>query len=380
MSFWLQDCGWSQEIASGMSLRPSLVRVVCPFIKRKAAARFLKAPVPNIQVITRFDLNCFNAGVSDVEALEDFVRAGARVRGIVGLHSKMYLFGDDKVVVTSANLTEAAMFTNQELGFVATEPGIVVQCGLYFEKLWAMTSIDLTLDMLAEWSEHLQGVRPNTFSAPSLPDFGEVVSLTSPFVGSEQPDVPIQSFVKFFGRANNRADLAMPIALEVQRSGSNWACTYPTGKRPRQVKDGAVMFMARMMEDRSDYRIYGRAIGREHTPDIDDATAADIAKRPWKTDWSHYVRVHDPIFIDGPLSAAISMADMMEELGANAFAPTLRNLLAGSGNTNPRKSLVRKPSMELTPVAYDWISSRLDAALLKHGALDLTGPEYDQPA
>src|SRR5207249_9444952 len=40
-----------------------------------------------------------------------------------------------------------------------------------------------------------------------------------------------------------RASLDMAVLVEVERSGCHWACTYPKNKRPRQVEDGAVMFM-----------------------------------------------------------------------------------------------------------------------------------------
>jgi hypothetical protein len=215
----------------------------------------------------------------------------------------------------------------------------------------------------------------------ALPDFGEVVGNISPFVVETPDETPLQSFVKFFGRADNRAQLSLSVEDEVIRSGSHWACTYPREKRPRQVRDGAVMFMARMVQSRRDYIIYGRAVARKHYPGLDDATDADLVLRSWKKDWPHYIRVHDPIFINGPLSAGISMVDLMDELGPEAFAPTKRNLSGGAGeNTNPRRAIMRKPHIELTPRACRWITERLDRALLQHGALDLTQPAFDFPA
>ncbi|MBE0581265.1 phospholipase D family protein [Devosia sp.] len=378
-SFRLVDSGWAEEIDREMKSRPAALRIICPFIKQSTVQRFLKLAVPpTIEVITRFDLNGFNAGVSDLAALETLLRAGATVRGIRGLHSKMYVFGTSSAIVTSANLTEAAMFRNKEFGFCASDSNIVSHCLDYFADLWGRTSVDLDAARLAQWAKTLAGVRLTAAPAP-LPDFGEDVDLASPFLSASPLDAPLQSFVKFFGRSEDRADLSMDIGQEVARSGSNWACTYPTGKRPRQVQDGAVMFMARMVQDRSDYRIYGRAIGRQHVPGTDDATPGDLSARSWKADWSHYIRVHSPVFIDGPLSTGVSMVDMMDELGALAFAPTLRNLSAGFGNTSPRRAIMRKPSVQLTPQAHAWISTRLEAALLKHGTLDLSGAAFDGP-
>ncbi|PDT27065.1 hypothetical protein CO660_24885 [Rhizobium sp. L9] len=381
LPFELVDSGWSDELDAGMRERPETVLIVCPFIKRRTVERLIFAHRPNdLRVITRFDLNAFNAGVSDLDALDLLVQSGAKIRGVVGVHSKMYIFGDKRAIVTSANLTEAAMFQNKEFGFVADDPFIAAQCQSYFERLWASTRHDLSQADIEQWRQILAPYRVGTRDSLSLPDFGETVNSTSPFVLEPPTDAPVQSFVKFFGRADNRASLSMGIDEEVIRSGSHWACTYPSGKRPRQVRDGAIMFMARMVQARSDYIIYGRAIGREHRPILDDATPADVLARAWKENWPHYVRVHDPVFINGPLSAGVSMVDMMTELGPDSFAPTQRNLNSGSGgNLNPRRAIMRKPHMELTPQAYKWIFDRLEKSLMRYGALDLTNPRFDLP-
>lgn len=380
-NFRLVDSGWAGEIDRQMAGHPNMLRIVCPFIKLSVAKRFLEHWTPKtIEVLTRFDLNAFNAGVCDLSALSTFLDAGATIRGIKGLHSKMYLFGDSSAIVTSANLTEAALFQNKEFGFVASDPSIVSHCTTYFQSLWAQTKYDLDHGQIGVWAVELDRMRQTApAKVPLLPDYGEVVGHSSPFAIGTTANMPFQSFVKFFGRADNRASLSLQIKDEVARSGSHWACSYPTGRRPKQVRDGAVMFMARMVQDRGDSRIYGRAIGTRYRGSVDDATTGDIAARNWKSAWSHYIRVHNPVFIDGPLSAGVSMVEMMEELGAEAFAPTFRNELSGSGNTNPRRSIMRKPAMELTPRAYDWISTRLDAALMKNGPVDLTGPEFDAP-
>ena len=41
---------------------------------------------------------------------------GAGVRGIRNLHAKLYVFGSDRSIVTSANLTEPALTKNAEFG------------------------------------------------------------------------------------------------------------------------------------------------------------------------------------------------------------------------------------------------------------------------
>lgn len=64
MSFKLLDSGWSDELDAGMRERPETVLIVCPFIKKRTVSRLISEHRPrDLRVITRFDLNAFNAGL-----------------------------------------------------------------------------------------------------------------------------------------------------------------------------------------------------------------------------------------------------------------------------------------------------------------------------
>ena len=127
------------------------------------------------------------------------------------------------------------------------------------------------------------------------------------------------------------------------------------------------MFMARMVEHPNDCIIYGRAIGLAHNPGRDDATEEDIRKRPWKTQWPHYIRVHHGEFIAGTIGNGVSLNRLMETLGADSFESTQRNRSNGFGNTNPRTSLRQQPSVKLTPVSYAWLHREFEAAVDRNG-------------
>ena len=232
-----------------------------------------------VQVITRFDLDGFYAGVSDIAALRLLLRNGARIRGVRHLHSKIYLFGRKRAIVTSANLTESALVRNHEFGFVATDPVILAECGRYFDNLWNRAGDDLRPEQLDQWEHRidrylLAGGPPRR---PRLGDEGTDVGFPKePAVTAGWPADARQAFIKFFGEGHNRADRSMPVLAEVERSGCHWACTYPRGKRPRQVQDGALMFMGRLVKRPKDVLIYGRAVGRRHHPGRDDASPEDL--------------------------------------------------------------------------------------------------------
>jgi hypothetical protein len=352
MSFTLIDGNWGKVFDDAVSLRTSELLVVCPFLKQKTVQRLLRLKSANsIRVVTRFNLADFACGVSDTTALQDLLDHGASIRGIRGLHAKVYVFGQRRVIVTSANLTGAALSRNEEFGFVADDDDISKRCRTYFDQLWARAGEDLTESQLARWQKTLNEFR-QTGGRPSeqdrLPDEGvEVKTNQIPVVEPPLDENP-QAFVKFFGEGSSRQERTKPVFTEVDECGCHWACTYPEGKRPRSVDDGAIMFMGRLVKDPDDVLIFGHAIAMAHVEGRDDATPADIKRRDWKRRWPHYIRVHHAEFMAGRLQDGVSLNALMSELGSSAFASTQRNALIGEGNTDPRMALRQQPAVELS--------------------------------
>jgi len=337
MIFRLVHAGWEKELDDALRADGSSVRVVCPFIQRRSAARLLEHGRPRtLQVITRFNLGDFCDGVNDLAALRLLLESGAEIRGVRNLHAKLYLIGANRVIVTSANLTEGALLRNHEFGFVAEDAVIADRCREYFDGLWGRAGEDLAPERLAGWESKVTtclaggarwsrraglgdegldlGMPPSPVGVPPAP-----VGLPA-WVG----DAP-QAFVKFFGYSRERAKRSLPVLEEAKRSGCHWACTYPKGRRPRQAQDGAVMFMGILAKQPDDILIHGRAVGMCHEPGRDDAGAEDLAIRPWKVRWPHYVRVHHAEFVAGTLANGVSLAELMNVLGSDAFAVTQRS-------------------------------------------------------
>ena len=372
--FQLVDSGWNKIFQEAVEADRTELRVVCPFIKSRAAEHLLAGRRPDlIRIITRFHLGEMCDGISDTKALRLFLKNGAKIRGIRNLHAKLYLFGDKRAIVTSANLTEAALLRNHEFGFVSNESGIIERCREYFDALWKRAGNDLDLARLQGWETRIQGVRmagsrPSATSGLSDEgtDAGLVLSgvIRTPGVG-ETP----QSFVKFFGEGNKRASLDLAVFEEVQRSGCHWACTYPKNKRPRQVEDGAVMFMGRLVENPHDIVIYGRAIALSRAEGRDEASAEEIKLREWKKDWPIYVRVHHAEFVAGILENGIRLSALMDELKADSFISTQGNARKGSGNTDPRSAYRQQAHVQLTTEAFAWLNHQLELAFAKHGKL-----------
>lgn len=332
MNFKLVDSGWDTILDSSLRSDHSQIRVICPFIKERAARRLIQYGRPKLfQVITRFDLDGFLQGASDISALKCLRDSGAQIRGIRNLHAKTYLIGS-RAVVTSANLTEQALRRNHEFGFVSEDSEVVAECRSYFERLWGRAGSSLSDSQVGEWETKISNYLASGAGSrifPKLGDDGTNVDFSP--IEEQQPNwltAASQGFVKFFGEGHNRLEKSFPILEEVKRAGCHWACTYPQMKRPRSVQDGAIMFMGRLVERPNDILIFGRAIGMKYVEGRDDATAADISKRGWKAQWPRYIRVHDAEFVSGSLEDGVSLNELMEKFGSNSFASTKRNLEA----------------------------------------------------
>ncbi len=376
MTFRLVDREWARELTDGLRRNAGGLRIVCPFIKARALDRLLSLRPDDVRVITRFNLGDFAKGASDIAALRKLLDAGATVRGIRNLHAKLYLFGTGRAVVTSANLTEAGLCRNHEFGAVTEDPAAVANCRAWFDDLWRRGGNDLRRDRVDEWDGQVtrclaSGYRPG--GPTELDDFGadagiaEPRAVRAPTVFTEPP----QAFVKFFGRSGDRVPLSYSTVAMLKRDGCHWAATYPANKRPRQVKDGAAMFMAPLVEG-PDIRIFGRAVGMTHWPERDDATPDDIARRPWKERWPHYIRVHSAEFVADAIGNGVSLNELMDALGTDSFASTQRNARRGEGNTDPRRAYMRHPAVELSKEGFEWLNGRLQAAFDKHGRLPRT--------
>ena len=367
----LVNAGWGRELTTAIRADPSEVRIVCPFIKKGAFECLLSHQPGDIQVITRFNLVDFADGVSDVEALRMLLDADASVRGIQNLHAKLYLFGKSRAIITSANLTKAALTQNQEFGVVSEDAAVIAACRNYFDELWQRgCSADLSRDMLDCWAEkvtryRLASGRPRR--ARELGDFGAKAGLESP--PPVLPSVfanPDQAFVKFLGRSDKRGPVSQAIIKVIEHEGCHRVLAYP--KRPRSVKDDALIFMGRFT-DEPDIRIFGRAVGMKHHPGRDDASAEAIKRREWREKYSNYIRVYKAEFVAGTIANGISLYELMDALGSDSFASTQRNAARGTGNTNPRRAYGQQPAVELSPQGISWLGERLQAAFDAHGKI-----------
>jgi hypothetical protein len=353
MSFRLVETGWDAEFASASSSLVHELRIITPFVQLNAVQGLVKKRLRSLALITRFNLDDLCTGVSSLEALGWLLKQGAEIRGIQNLHAKAYLFDDLCAIVTSANLTRAALVRNHELGFVATDAPLIVECRAYFGRLWGLgRPLDAALfNQMQSAIDQARRIGGGVHSRTNLGDLGAKLGLP-PAPALAIADFPLGNgaYVKFFGSSTrgDRAKRSKPTLQDVSDCGSHWACTYPGHRAPRRLEDGDTMFIARLVEEPDDILVYGRAVACQYDPARDVAPPEDIVRHPWKKNWPNYIRVHDAEFLAGTLANGTSLRKLAEELGESCFASTEERAAKGEAGINPLPTLGQKPDVRLS--------------------------------
>ena len=363
MPFTIVHQQWRQTFDGMTDKARAKALIISPFLGRAAIRRILGDHPGEVKAITRFNLDELSRRVSDIEALDYLLSVGAEVRGIKHLHSKVYIFGSNSAVVTSANLTGAGLSRNMEYGVKSDDAGFVASAIAYFESLW-VRGRPLTPEMLLQWKRLIDNFSTEQTDSGHrlLGDFGADLGLDSPSdegFGRESRAPAWRWFVKLVGTNADRLSLDTTVAHTLEESDTYSRLWYPKNKRPRSVRDGDLVFIGRMVKP-ADIMIYGRARTFKHMPDQDDASAQDIRKRNWKSKWPHFVRLDGPEFVNCTLADCISLYKVMDELGWDTFATTRDRALGGQKAVNPKTAYSQQPAVRLTPRAAELLNKRLD--------------------
>ncbi len=353
----LVDGGWSQEMRDALAVDSSDVRIISPFIKVSAIKDLLASKPRKLQVITRFNLADFAAGASDLTALRQLREAGALVRGIKHLHTKLYVFGSIRAIVTSANLTGAGLNRNFELGTVSEDVALVRDCQRYFDGLWKQAGDDLTNTKIIKWTTKVERhrLRGGSFNdITDLDDYGEVV----PDITEDSTTVDSiystaeRAFVMLLGDSKQHRKRLYSRVIDVVRSNEcHWALSQK--RRNRQVQDGDAIYIGQFTRDPNDIRVFGRAIGMKHVDDRDKATQEDKDRISWRNEFSYYTRVHRAEFVDGTLANGISSEELVK----------------ARKKTNPRFAHRGHARVKLDGADHEWLEPRLEEAFEIHGKI-----------
>jgi len=120
---------WKDELFDLVSKAKKSIKITSPFVKENVCSELLafKNESVSIDLITSFKLLNIYSGSLDVLALEKILDNKGTVRNFPRLHSKIYLFDDKEVIITSGNLTNGGLLNNYEYGIYTNDSKIVAQ-------------------------------------------------------------------------------------------------------------------------------------------------------------------------------------------------------------------------------------------------------------
>lgn len=118
---------WKDNLLELVSQSKKSIKITSPFVKENVCNELLSIKKSNtsLELITSFKLMNIYSGSLDLSGLENVIKNKGVVKNFPKLHSKIYLFDDKKVIITSGNLTYGGLLNNFEYG-IYTENAEVV--------------------------------------------------------------------------------------------------------------------------------------------------------------------------------------------------------------------------------------------------------------
>lgn len=120
---------WKDDLIELVSKANKTIKITSPFIKDNICSELISAKSINtkIEIITSFKLMNIYSGSLDISAIERIIDNNGVVKNFHKLHSKIYLFDDEKAIISSGNLTNGGLLSNFEYGILINEISFVSQ-------------------------------------------------------------------------------------------------------------------------------------------------------------------------------------------------------------------------------------------------------------
>jgi Dam-replacing HTH domain/PLD-like domain len=128
---------WKSELMELVSNSTESIKITSPFVKENICNEVLskKQTQTKFELITSFKLPNLHSGSLDLSALDSIIEANGIVKNFPRLHSKIYLFDDKKVIITSGNLTNGGLISNYEYGIYSDDKLFVSKVALDFDNI-----------------------------------------------------------------------------------------------------------------------------------------------------------------------------------------------------------------------------------------------------
>ncbi|PGT88757.1 phospholipase D family protein [Bacillus sp. AFS040349] len=381
------------------------IRLISPFIGYKTAlalVNFIEQTEDELDcvLITRFDREDFIKGVSSIAGLECLKKAGVKMYALQGLHTKLYIFDSESVIMGSANFTFNGFYKNHEFGiFMEDEPEFSKECNNYFEGLLNDIKNDddweITLDRIAKEKPYCDDAvtgrahsqkKPRKNESPVIIQPNQVkwgakldLNENSPSDIKDEKDILEEIlkeedekqirkrntgiWLKFEGNSENRIPNQLTY-FERRKKEHRKRTFFP--KPPSGIKEGQLLFMTMVSTDKEDKGtpiIVGYAItsGFKENNVINDKISSNADRNRYP----YYVELLSGKFLKAPIKNGITLRELARELQGNLY-PNPKSNFSEIIYTHRQKS-----HLQITEIAHDFIMQQLDSLFSEHGYEEL---------
>ncbi|MBE4907862.1 phospholipase D family protein [Bacillus luteolus] len=383
------------------------IRIISPFIGYKTAlalVNFIEETESELDcvLITRFDREDFIKGVSSIAGLECLKKAGVKMFALQDLHTKLYIFDSESVIMGSANFTFNGFYKNHEFGiFMEDEPEFSKECNNYFEGLLndIMNDDDweITLDRIAKEKPYCDDavtgrahsqkkprknespviVQPNQvkwgakldFQVDQTLEIKEEKDILEEILKQED-EMQVRKrntgiWLKFEGNSENRIPNDVTY-FERRKKEHRRRTFFP--KAPSGIKDGQLLFMTMVSNDKEDKGtpiIVGYAItsGFKEKNIVDDNAPFNSNNRRGR--YPYFVELTRGQFLKAPIKEGITLRELARELQTDLY-PNPKSNFNEIIYTHRQKS-----HLQVTERAHDYIMQRLETLFKEYGYEEL---------
>jgi hypothetical protein len=118
---------WKNDLFDLVYQSKKSIKITSPFVKKDICDELLnvKNESTKIELITSFKLMNIYTGSLDISAIQSIIDNNGIVKNFPKLHSKIYLFDDEKAIISSGNLTNGGLLKNYEYGILLDDRSIL---------------------------------------------------------------------------------------------------------------------------------------------------------------------------------------------------------------------------------------------------------------
>lgn len=377
------------------------IRIISPFIGYKTAeslANFLENSDVNCTIITRFYRDDFINGVSSLTGLERLMKSGAQIYALQELHTKLYIFDDQSVIMGSANFTMRGFYKNHEFGvYMNDEIEFTTECANYFDNIlenikmsgdWLITEERVRKEKVI--CDNLVAARANdqkkptkngypVINKPNETKWGAILNIDSNMQSVEYKKEDFienlfsnESFetyekrntgiwLKFEGNSENR--IPNDVSFMERREKSRLRMTnFP--RAPKGIKKGQLLFMTMVSYD-IDGKETLMIVGYATTSGFNEKMDLRSSKENQELRYPYYVELENGRFLKSEIKYGISLKELAREL-SNDLYPTPKRNFNEIIYTHRQKSHI-----QITEKAKDYIINKLEELFKQYGVDEL---------